>query len=246
MFKNYFKTAWRNLLKNKFYSLINIAGLTAGLAIGILILLWVQDELSFDGFHKNAGNIYRLEIAGGTGKSRQIFTVGVAPIGPLAKQQLPEVTDQVRLTRNGFYSLYKYQDKVFGDEIAVFADPSFFSMFDFPMIKGNALKPFIDDNSVVITKKTAEKFFGDSDALGKVIVADNKQTLTVSGVIADFPKNSSVQYDMIMPMSFKMKEILSQGTDMRNNFGDLDYETYLSLKQDTSLKPCCENKADTP
>src|ERR1700753_3400031 len=97
MLKNYIKTAWRNLLKNKFYSLINIAGLTAGLAIGILILLWVQDELSFDSFHKQTPNIYRLELFGGTGTSRQIYKVDVAPIGPLAKQQLPEVKDQVRL-----------------------------------------------------------------------------------------------------------------------------------------------------
>src|SRR6267154_2732334 len=105
MFKNYFKTAWRNLVKNKFYSLINIAGLTAGLAIGILILLWVQDELSVDGFHKQTADIYRLECFGGTGASKQIWTEMVAPIGPLAKQELPVVRDQVRVSNNYFYSL---------------------------------------------------------------------------------------------------------------------------------------------
>ncbi|HTI61812.1 ABC transporter permease [Mucilaginibacter sp.] len=236
MIRNYIKTAWRNLVKNKFYSVINIAGLTLGLAIGILILLWVQDELSFDSFHKNAANIYRLEISGGTGKSKQIFTAGVAPIGPLSKQQLPEVTEQVRLTGNGFYSLYKYGDKVFGDEYAMFADPSFFSVFDFPLIKGNNARPFVDDNSVVITETTAEKFFGNTDPIGKVIVADDKQNLTVSGVIADFPKNSSMRYDMLMPMSFNLKAMLKQGMDMGNNFGYLDYDTYLVLKPGTSLK----------
>lgn len=236
MIRNYIKTAWRNLVKNKFYSIINIAGLTLGLAVGILILLWVQDELSFDSFHKNAANIYRLEISGGTGKSKQIFTAGVAPIGPLAKQQLPDVINQVRLTGNGFYSLYKYQDKVFGDELAMFTDPSFFSIFDFSLIKGNNSKPFTDDNSVVITKTTAAKFFGDADPIGKTIVADGKQNLTVSGVIADFPKNSSMRYDMLMPMSFQLKAMLKQGMDMSNNFGYLDYDTYLSLKPGTSLK----------
>ena len=173
MLKNYIKTAWRNLLKNKFYSLINIAGLTVGLAIGILILLWVQDELSFNSFHKNTPDIYRLELFGGTGSSRQIFTVGVAPIGPLAKQQLPDVLDQVRIIDNNDYSLYKYQDKVFGDENAVYADPSFFSIFDFHLINGNPAKPFADDNSVVITKSTAEKYFGQMNPIGKVLVADN-------------------------------------------------------------------------
>jgi len=236
MIKNYIKTAWRNLLKNKFYSLINLSGLTAGLAIGILILLWVQDELSFNSFHKNTPDIYRLELFGGTGSSRQIFTLGVAPIGPLAKQQLPEVRDQVRMIDNYDYSLYKYQDKVFGNENAVYVDPSFFSIFDFNLIEGNPSKPFPDDNSVVITRSTAEKCFGKSDAIGKVIRADNKADLTVSGVINDFPKNSDLNFDMIMPMSLHMKLMLAQKTDMSNNFNFLSYETFLLLKPGSDLK----------
>src|ERR1700739_193346 len=145
MFRNYLKTAWRNLIKNKFYSVINIAGLTLGLAIGILILLWVQDELSFDTFHKNAKNIYRLDIQGGTGATKQIFNFGVAPIAKLAKDELPEETDETRMTFDVNFSMYKYQDKVFADERVAFADPSLFSMFDFPLIEGNTAKPFTDD-----------------------------------------------------------------------------------------------------
>ncbi len=236
MIRNYIKTAWRNLLKNKFYSLINIAGLTAGLAIGILILLWVQDELSFNSFHKQSANIYRLELFGGTGSSRQIYSVDVAPIGPLAKQQLPDVIDQVRITGNNDYSLYKFRDKVFGNENAVYADPSFFSIFDFHLISGNAAKPFADDNSVVITKSTAEKYFGQMNPIGKVLVADNKANFTVSGVINDFPKNSDMNFDMIMPMSLNMKTLLAQKTDMSNNFSVLDYETFLMLKPGSQLK----------
>jgi len=131
MLKNYIKTAWRNLLKNKFYSFINIAGLTAGLAIGILILLWVQDELSFDSFHKNTPNIYRLELFGGTGASRQIWSLGVAPIGPLSKKALPQIVDFVRITHkiDLYPALYTYRDKVFNDENPAFADPSFFFGF---------------------------------------------------------------------------------------------------------------------
>jgi len=236
MLKNYCKTAWRNLMKNKFYSVINIAGLTLGLAIGILILLWVEDEMSYDGFHKNASQIYRLEISGGTGASKQIFTFGVAPIGPLSKKELPDVIDQARFTGNNDYSLYKYDDKVFGDETAIFADPSLFSIFDFPLVEGDATKPFPDDNTVVITKKTAAKFFGAADPIGKVIVADNKQNFVVSGVINDFPKNSSLQTDMIMPMSFRLKEMLAQGMDMSDNFSYLDYATYLQIRPGANLK----------
>jgi putative ABC transport system permease protein len=237
MLRNYIKTAWRNLLKNKFYSVINIAGLTMGLAIGILILLWVQDELSFNSFHKKAANIYRMEIFGGTGASRQIWTQDVAPMGPLAKQQLPEVKDQVRITFNNFYSQYKYQDKVFGNENVVFADPSFFSMFDFPIIEGNATKPFTNDNSVVITKKTAKKYFGDENPLGKVIAADDKENFTVSGVINDFPTNSSINTDMIMPMSYNIKKTFTDSKiDLNSDFGYFNYETYLLLKPGTDLK----------
>jgi putative ABC transport system permease protein len=237
MLRNYLKTAWRNLLKNKFYSFINIAGLTAGLAIGILILLWVQDELSFDSFHKQTKNIYRLELWGGTGASKQIWQSPVAPMGVLAKQQLPEVKDEVRLTGNYFYSLYKYQDKVFGNEKAIFADPSFFSVFDFPLIEGNASNPFASDNSVVITRKTAKKYFGDQNPLGKVIVADDKANFTVSGVINDFPANSSMNFDMIMPMSFHIKKMyVDNKVDLNSDFNSYSYDTYLLLKPGTSLK----------
>lgn len=237
MIRNYIKTAWRNLLKNKFYSFINIVGLTVGLAVGILILLWVQDELSFDKFHKNADNIYRVELFGGTGPSRQIFNSAVPAVGPLAKQELPGVIEQVRITDNYDYSLFKYQDKILPDQRAVYADPSFFTVFDFNLIKGNAAKPFADDNSVVITKETAQKFFGDADPIGKVIVADNKTSLTVTGVVNNFPKNSAFIFDMIMPMSDNFKKMLvNNHLDMNNNFGWLNYATFLLLKPGTQLK----------
>ncbi|SEN15528.1 putative ABC transport system permease protein [Mucilaginibacter gossypiicola] len=233
MLKNYIKTAWRNLVRNKFYSVINIAGLTVGLAIGILILLWVQDEFSFDSFHKNASNIYRIELFGGTGASKQIWQVTVAPMGPLAKQELPVVQNQVRLTDNWLFSLYKYQDKVFREQAVGFADPSLFTVFDFPLIEGNKAKPFASDNSVVITKSTAKKYFGSADAIGKVIVADNKENFTVSGVINDFPLNSSIHYDMIMPMSYHVKVFK---VDVNHDFSNYAYETYLQLRPGTSLK----------
>jgi putative ABC transport system permease protein len=237
MFRNYLKTAWRNLVKNRFYSLINIVGLSAGLAIGILILLWVQDELSFDSFHKKTADIYRLECYGGTGASKQIWDDIVAPMGPLAKQQLPEVRDQVRLSGSFLYSLYKYHDKAFGDENVSFTDPSFFSVFDFPLIEGDPAHPFPDDQSVVITQKTARKYFGNQPALGKVIVADDKVNFTVTGVIRDFPENSSMQYDMLMPMDLMAKkQWVSDSFDIKTDFVQFNFTTFLLLKPGTSLK----------
>ncbi|HVI44665.1 MAG TPA: ABC transporter permease, partial [Chitinophaga sp.] len=214
MFRNYFKTAWRNLLKHKFYAFINIAGLTTGLTVGLLILLWVRDEMSFDSFHRKADSIYKLQCWGGTGTSRQVWTDIISPMGILAKQQLPEVTDVVRITYNGYYSQYQYKNKTFSDDVAVFVDPSFFSVFDFPLIAGNNAKPFSDDHAVVITRKIAEKYFGQEDPIGKVIIADGKESFTVTGVINNFPHNSSMRYDMMMPMSLKAQWLIKDHRDI--------------------------------
>lgn len=236
MLRNYIKTAWRNLLKNKFYSFINISGLTLGLAIGILILLWVQDELSFNSFHKQTPNIYRMELFGGTGASKQIWSVTVAPMGPLAKNELPEVTEQVRTTNNFLFSLYQYKDKSFSDDVSMFADPSFFSVFDFKMAEGDARHPFADDNSVVITQSTARKYFGSEDAMGKVIQANHNASFKVSAVIKDFPENSDIKADMIMPMSLMRQRLIAMKNDVDNDFNQYMYNTYLVVKPGTSLK----------
>jgi len=236
MLRNYFKTAWRSLLNHKFYSLINLAGLTLGLVIGILILLWVQDERSFDAFHKNTANIYRMELFGGTGASKQIWSVTVAPMGPLAKKDLPEVEEQTRLSYNYFYSLYKYRDKVFSDQKAYVTDPSFFTMFDFPLIQGDPARPFPDNHSVVITKKTAKKFFGAEDPMGKVINADDKENFKVTGVIDDFPLNSSFQFDILMPMSLMAQKQLENKVDINHDFNYYQYLTFVQLKPGTSIK----------
>jgi putative ABC transport system permease protein len=238
MLKNYFKTAWRNLLKNKFYTAINILGLTAGLTVGILILLWVQDETSFDSFHKNAAQIYRLENRVGTGESIQIWENTAAPIGVLAKKELPQVKDVVRLTNNFSYSLFKYKDKVFNEEHAAFTDPSLFSMFDFKLIKGDNQKPFVDNNSIVVTETTAKKYFGGDDPIGKVITADDTTNFTVTGVIKDFPKNSSIKKDIFFPMSLLSRIMYTGRTDgrnMENDFNQFMYETYLQLQPNTAV-----------
>ena len=239
MIKNYFKTAWRNLVKNKFYSLINISGLTAGLTVGILILLWVQDESSFDSFHKKSASIYRLENRVGTGESIQIWESTAAPIGVLAQKELPEVKDVARLCNNYKYSLFKYADKVFNEEHTAFADPSLFSVFDFKLIKGNTEKPFTDINSIILTETTAKKYFGNEEPMGKIISAGDNMNFTVTGIVKDFPKNSSIKEDMLLPMSLlaqTMYEGKTDGSNLDNDFNQYSYETYLVLQSGTNLK----------
>ena len=239
MIKNYFKTAWRNLVKHKIYSFINITGLTVGLAVGILILMWVQDELSFDGFHKNAKNIYRLQNQVGTGSSQQIWQMTVAPIGVMAHKELPEVEGVARVSFNEFFFTFKYNEKIFTEANAIFADPSLFSLLDFNFIRGNRYRPFIDDNSVVITVSAAKKYFGDEDPLGKVISADDKTNLTVTAVVKDLPENSTIINNMFMPLSLAAKKTYEgrKGSDnIDNDFRQFSYATLLLLKPGTSTK----------
>ncbi|MEO6722401.1 MAG: ABC transporter permease [Ferruginibacter sp.] len=237
MFKNYFKTAWRNLLKNKFYSAINITGLTIGLAVGMLILLWVQDEFSFDGFHKESKNIYKLENMVGTGASVQIWQNTVAPIGVMGKSELPEIKEVVRFSYNNYYALFQYKDKVFNEHKAFFTDPSMFSMFDFPLIKGNNARPFANNNSIVVTATTARKYFGNEDPIGKVLVTEDKTSFMVTGVINDFPKNSTIQGDLFFPMSLLNNKMYEgkAGASLMNDFSQFNYITFFQLKPGASL-----------
>ncbi|GAB3494817.1 ABC transporter permease [Spirosoma knui] len=239
MLRNYIKTAQRSLLKNRFYSLINMTGLTVGLTVGILLLLWVQHELSFDRFHRQASSIYRLENWGGTGSSRQLWTVTVAPITDYAKKQLPEVKDAVRMSFNDTYTLFKYADKVFKEDRTKFTDPALFSVFDFRLIQGNPANPFPDNHSIVLTKTTANRYFGDSNPIGKILSVDDKTSFKVSGIINDFPKNSSITADILLPMSLRFKDIYggrNDGKTVAQDFSEFNYETYLLLQPGTSIQ----------
>ncbi len=238
MFKNHLRSAWRNLVKNRQYTVLNISGLAVGLAVGILILLWVQDEYGFDSFNTREKNIYRLENMVGTGSSRQLWTKTASAIGVLAKANIPAVKDKVRISFNASYGLFKYGDKVFNEQLTFYTDPSLFSVFDFPLVKGNAANPFPQYNSVVITEKTAKKYFGNDDPIGKVINLDDKQNVTVSAVAKDLPKNSSLQGDMFFSMELLQRNMYTGNTDgknLSNDFNQYNYATFLLLDDGVSL-----------
>jgi putative ABC transport system permease protein len=239
MIKNYLKTAWRNIVNNKFYTAINVVGLTVGLVVGLFMLLWVQDELSFDRFNKNAPNIYKIGIVGGTGPTEQVFTGIIAPVATFAKKELPDVKDAVRIRDVGQLP-FKFGDKVITANTA-FTDPSFFSVFDFPLIKGSPQKPFADNNSVVITESTAKKFFGDNNPIGKVIeLAGQNMLFKITGVINDFPANSSIKFDVFEPLSLFNQMAYVQNVTKYNGTGRIpsmdadwisfNYDTYLLVK----------------
>ena len=207
MFKSYLKVAYRNLKKHKVYSIINISGLAIGMASCFLILLWVQDEMSYDRFHKKNPDLYRIDstenFADGKKYHTQMTPVGLAP---LLSQQIPEVTHASRCTRFGGIHL-RYKDKIYYENNIRAVDPDFFQMFDFQLTRGNANNLLSDSYQIVITEKTAEKYFGDENPISKVITIENKFDLFVTGVIKEAPGNSSIKFDGLVRFDFAMDQL---------------------------------------
>lgn len=238
MIKNYFKTAWRNLFNNKFYSAINIAGLTIGLAVGLLILLWVNDELSFDRFHSKVDSIYKVNAQIGTGSSMQVWGGVQGPVATYALKEIPGVQNAVRVITSYDYSIFRYQDKLLKEETGrcSYADPSIFKLFDFKLLKGDVNNPFPTNNSVILTESAAKKFFGDVNPIGKILLADNKDNYIVNGLMADFPGNSSISGDILFSIEVRKKQYspTDYWKSMDEDWGDYYTETYLQLQPGTS------------
>lgn len=240
MIKNYLKTAWRNLLNNKFYSAINITGLTVGLTVGLLVLLWVNDELSFDKFNTKAGQIYKVNAQIGTGSSQQVWGGVQGPVATFALKEVPGVVNAVRLTNCYNYSFFRYKGQLISEsnDKLKFTDPSLFKVFDYKLLKGNPDNPFPTDNSIIVTESTAKKFFGNESPIGKVLLADNKDNFVVNGVVADFPGNSSIDCDILFSMT--VRKNMYGKTDfwksMDSDWGDYYLETYLLLQPGASTE----------
>lgn len=230
MFKNYLQIAFRTLVKNKTYSVINIVGLATSLAASILLLLWVWDELSFDKFNSNVGNIYR--IAATFDKDRKLaWTTTPAPIATLGKVQLAAVANTCRFSDQGDI-LIEYGTKKFNEKKSGYADPSVFTMFDFPLIEGSKTNPFPNTSSIVMSETSAKKYFGTTkNVVGKVIKINNKDVFKVSGIMKDMPLNSSIQYDMLLPFDI-LKSNYGPNDFWKSldaDWGNYNYATYFAL-----------------
>jgi len=229
MLKNYFKTAWRNLIKNKVFSFINTLGLTIGVTVCMMIFLFIMNEFNVDRFHKNNDRIYRVmrgfEIEGKQGSVSYLS----GPYAPaLLNDFKGEILKAVRV--NPSSNLVTIDTRSFNEKKIYNVDSDFFNLFSFPLIKGNAATVLKDPNSVVLTETTAKKYFGSIDnAIGKVIELDKKLQLKVTGIAKDVPSNSHLYFDFIVPLSN-----YNDGAIMKTWINNGLY-TYVLL--DTHVKP---------
>ncbi|MBS1935959.1 MAG: ABC transporter permease, partial [Bacteroidetes bacterium] len=230
MIKNYLKIAWRNLRKNKVFSIINIVGLAIGLSCFLLITLYVLDELSYDKYFKNAKNIYRINAHIRFGGADLNFPVSSDMMGQLLKKDYPQVENYARIYNSSGNKLVKKGNDYINEYKVCHADSTFFRIFDMPVIAGDIKNALNEPNTVVITEKIAKKYFDTDNAVGKIIETnDNSKTLyKVTAVIKDIPHNTHFDFEFY----FSMKNV-------NYNWGQLlshNFHTYLLLQPGTDYK----------
>lgn len=219
MLKNYIRLALRNLFRQKAFSLINILGLSIGLACSIVIILYVKHELGYDAFHAGSETIYRITADAGDLK----VAISPAPMGPTLQSDYSEIKESVRTTPYRSCMLDVSGQK-FDETKLIYADSNFFNIFNFTFVSGEAHSA-LTPNGIVLTDKMAIKYFGTENPIGKVIRKDNERDLTVTAVI-NIPTNSHLQPDFIIPMSF----IADTEYDLKSiNWGSFNYYTYLKV-----------------
>jgi putative ABC transport system permease protein len=211
MLKNYFRIAYKNLIKNKVFTLITIFGLAIGMAACFFIFQYVHFESSYDTFNKNIANIYRVNISYSGSFSNQPPTATNHPaVGPAMKAEFPEVVDYARVVSPGLfmpapamsYTNSQGNTIVFNPEKIYLADSSFLQMFSFPFVLGDASTALADGHSIVISEKMAQKYFGKDDPMGKTLLLNRQLPLRVTGVFKDVPENSHIKFDMLMSFNF--------------------------------------------
>jgi len=229
MFKSNLKIALRNIGRHKTHSAVNIAGLAVGIACSLLIFLWVRDELSVNRFHKNGDDIFRVVQDIKFSGRETTVAVTQGPLGPSLRNDVPEIIDTVRLTRVDMK--LRAQNKPFAESVGM-ADGSFFAMFSFPLVKGDPATALTEPRSIVLSENMARKYFPGEDPIGKTIQADGRVDFRVTGVMKNFPRNSSLRFDFLIPFVFgrELGFSIDQWDDSR-------YTTFVQLRKGVPAGP---------
>jgi ABC-type antimicrobial peptide transport system, permease component len=227
MFKNYFKIAWRVINRHKAFSIINIGGLAIGMAAVLLITLYIQTELSYDNFHKNGNDIYRV---GFSSKDEKVATEFTAPFSVDAQKQFPEIKSYCRVSES-HDSWFLYQNKSIKTSTLKYTDETFFSLFSFRLIAGNTADALKNPYSIVLSKNIAGKIFGNENAVGKMITVNGNKNYLVTGIAENAPENSTIQYDAIASIS----TLYHDTTYFMGWNGGWQYQHFLLLQPNTDM-----------
>ncbi len=229
MFKNYLKIAWRNLLRNKSFSLLNIIGLSIGLAVTAIITIWINFEMGYDRFHVNIDRVYEVNNIYPIGD--EILTWNSTPkvMAEVIKKDYPEVEAVSRYYFNTSFLFAKDEKRI--KSTGTIVDSDFLKIFTFPLLQGNLNTVFEDVNSVVITETFAKKLFGSKSPIGQLVTIDNSDSFKVTGILKDLPKNSSFNFEFLLPWAY-----LHQKGWSDDNWGNNSVATYVMLKKGTDFK----------
>jgi len=228
MIKNYLKVATRILRRHKAYSFINIAGLAIGMASCLLILLYIQDELSYDRYNKNYNCIYRIATMVQMGDTTVHVVGAAAPMAKTLIKEFPEVEDAVRF-QDGDDVRVSFGEKSFREKRVIYTDPSFFNIFTVPLLAGDEKSALESPRTLVISERTARRYFGATDPVGKTLLFDGRTDYKITGVFKDIPKNSHFHFDIIASLS-------SLPASQMPMWLSFNYKTYLLLKPGTDPK----------
>lgn len=225
MLRNYFKIAWRNIRANKLFTALNIAGLAIGMCVCIILFSFVNTELSFDTMYSDSENIYRVNMETSEDYGFETWATMPNAVGPAITEDIPQVKKMTRLIKDDFGATasLKIGDKNFTENALYLADSTLFKMFDFNFITGNSQSAFSKPKSIVLSKSTKERLFGEQEAMGQLITVNNRDTLQVSGVYLDLPKNSSIDCNMVY-------NIMDSWMGTNVYWSNASYETYLQLQ----------------
>ncbi|HEY4197431.1 MAG TPA: ABC transporter permease, partial [Mucilaginibacter sp.] len=230
MFKNYLKIAWRNLIHNKVYSALNIAGLAAGMAVALLIGLWIYSQYSYDRFLTGYDQLYQVKLNFYHSGAIRTQNGSSLPLIDEFKKNYPEVKYASETDWGGQHSLVIGDKKLDPYGLSVGAD--FLKMFSYPMLKGNINSVFSNPNSIVLTESVAKALFGDQDPINKIIRIDNRNNVTVTGVMKDIPVNSTLQFSYLLPYSY-IEQTYPETKKERTHWQNYSYLEYVELQPGT-------------
>ena len=240
MIHHFLQIAWRNLVKRKMYSFINVAGLAIGMTCCLLITLYIKNELSYDQYHTKKDRIYRVlqsfrsvqpGVNPGPPTPEEYWVWGNAPVGPALQADFPQIEKMVRFMSPSSL-LLQHGEKRFQQDNITFMDSTAFSVFSWKMIFGNPQTALTAPFSIVLTKTVSEKFFGDANPVGQSLRVDNADNFLITGVMEDLPPNSQINFNGLISMSTERK----YRSDIFNYWGYVDFYTYLLLKPNTNIE----------